>query len=176
MQYEREKLVTENLKLVYYVFNRLIHTALIIRNKEDIISEGKLGLIKAANSFNENLNFKFATFAVMCIRNQMLLFMRKLKKQDIEVSLYAPIGRDKEGNELCLADVIEDKKKPQDDYLTAMEFAEFRRKQKAVDIEILDKMLEGFKQNQTAYAMGLSQSYISRRLKKMKIEYSSTII
>lgn len=88
MQSCREKLITDNLRLVYFCYNKLQTNALTVRYKDDLISEGMLGLVKAANSFEPNRKTKFATYAIMCIRNQMLMFIRKLNKfAPYEVSL-----------------------------------------------------------------------------------------
>ena len=46
-------------------------------------------------------------FRSRCIENELLMYFRAKKKHSKEVSLYDPIGTDKEGNEINLLDVIE---------------------------------------------------------------------
>ena len=41
------------------------------------------------------------------VANELLMLLRSKKKTNREVSLYDPIGTDKEGNEISLLDVIE---------------------------------------------------------------------
>ena len=43
----------------------------------DLIQEGNIGLIKAADCFDASLGYSFAGFATKCIRNRMLLFVNK---------------------------------------------------------------------------------------------------
>lgn len=175
MQSYRDRLVEDNIRLVYYVYEKKLNkTHLTIDYKDDLISEGMLGLVKAAGSYSPERSAKFATYATQCIRNQMLMFIRKLNKfAGKEVSLYAPIGNDGEGNELCLADVLEDKKSPQDMHLAAIEFNEFVEKQKPLDQKLLKASVVGYRQREIAEMYGFSQSYISRRLRVVRQRYAS---
>ena len=50
-------------------------------------------------------NSKLATYAARCIDNELLMMLRSKKKTSREVSLYEPIGTDREGNEISLLDV-----------------------------------------------------------------------
>ncbi|MBO5094148.1 MAG: sigma-70 family RNA polymerase sigma factor [Lachnospiraceae bacterium] len=52
------------------------------------------------------------------IANELLMMIRGRKKRSKEVSLYEPIGTDKEGNEISLLDIIENE---QTDILEQME-------------------------------------------------------
>lgn len=72
---------------------------------EDLISIGTIGLIKAVESFDSSKNSKLATYAARCIDNELLMMLRSKKKTSREVSLYDPIGTDREGNEISLLDV-----------------------------------------------------------------------
>ena len=47
-QFDRDKLVTDNLRLVYYLYEKLTKNPLTENYKDDIISEGMVGLVKAA--------------------------------------------------------------------------------------------------------------------------------
>ena len=100
-----KKLLTEhNLRLVVYISRRFENTGV---NLEDLISIGTIGLIKAINTFRSDKNIKLATYASRCIENEILMHLRSEKKKSREVSLYEPIGTDKEGNSIHLMDVIE---------------------------------------------------------------------
>ncbi len=74
---------------------------------EDLISIGTIGLIKAVSTFQENHGSKLATYAARCIENELLMYFRSKKKCSREVSLYEPIGTDKEGNQIQLVDLLE---------------------------------------------------------------------
>ena len=52
-------------------------------------------------------NSRLATYAARCIDNELLMLMRGDRKLSREVSLYDPIGTDKEGNEITLLSILE---------------------------------------------------------------------
>ena len=74
---------------------------------DDLISIGTIGLIKAISTFDSCKSVRLSTYAARCIDNELLMMLRSKKKHSREVSLYEPIGTDKEGNEISLLDVIE---------------------------------------------------------------------
>ena len=78
------------------------------RDPEDLISVGTIGLIKAVNSFKTDKSIRFATYAAKCIDNEILMMLRSERRKMNEVSLYEPVGADKEGNEISIIDVISD--------------------------------------------------------------------
>ena len=77
---ERNNLVEANMRLVYYTYEKLYKNSFVVNNKDDLISEGFLGLIKAANSYKGRT--KFSTYASTCIRNSMLMYIRSNKKHE----------------------------------------------------------------------------------------------
>ena len=74
---------------------------------DDLISIGTIGLIKAIHTFDAQKASRLSTYAARCIDNELLMLLRSKKKSNREVSLYDPIGTDKEGNEISLLDIIE---------------------------------------------------------------------
>ena len=72
-----------------------------------MISIGTIGLIKAISSFDPSRTSKLSTYAARCIDNELLMMFRARRKRSREVSLYEPIGTDREGNEISLLDIIE---------------------------------------------------------------------
>ena len=101
----REKLIEHNLRLVAHIVKKYQNQS---DDKEDLISIGTIGLIKAIDSFSPDKGTKLATYAARCIDNEILMLFRSTKKMRNDVSLYDPIGFDKEGNEICLIDVVKD--------------------------------------------------------------------
>src|SRR5690625_3009779 len=100
----RNKLIEHNLRLVAHIVKKFDNTA---EFSEDLISIGTIGLIKGVESFKEGKGTKLATYAARCIENEILMYLRTLKKSRKDVSLHSPIGQDQEGNEISLLDVIE---------------------------------------------------------------------
>ena len=100
----RETLIRHNLRLVVHVAKKYYAQP---SDQEDLISIGTIGLIKAINTFNPQKATRLSTYAARCIENELLMFLRARRKYSREVSLYEPIGTDKEGNEINLLDMIE---------------------------------------------------------------------
>lgn len=100
----REVLIEHNLRLVAHIVKKY---NLPERDADDFISIGTIGLIKAIDTFNPGKNIRLATYASRCIDNELLMTLRSSKKQTREVSLFEPIGSDREGNEITLLDVME---------------------------------------------------------------------
>ena len=102
----KDVLVERNLRLVAHIvkkYNRNENNG----NSEDLLSVGTIGLIKAVNSFDESKGIKLGTYASKCIENEILMHLRSEKKKSREVSLYEPIGTDKEGKAIHLLEIIE---------------------------------------------------------------------
>ena len=97
-------LIERNLRLVAHVAKKYQGNG---EELEDLISIGTIGLIKAISTFNSERSARLSTYAARCIDNELLMMLRARKKCSREVSLYEPIGTDKEGNEINLLDVIE---------------------------------------------------------------------
>ena len=101
---QAKKILTEhNLRLVAHIAKKYQN---VDEEMEDMISIGTIGLIKAIDSFDAGKG-KLSTYASRCIDNELLMFLRAKKKTSREVSLYEPIGTDREGNEINLLDIIE---------------------------------------------------------------------
>lgn len=100
----RNRLVEHNLRLVAHIIKKYYTQA---SNQEDLISIGTIGLMKAISTFDPGKTTRLSTYAARCIDNELLMMFRTRKKHSREVSLYEPIGTDKEGNEISLLDVME---------------------------------------------------------------------
>lgn len=99
----REKLILHNLRLVSHVVRKYYPSA---PNQEDLVSIGTIGLIKAVDSFRVSGGARFATYAVKCIQNEILMHFRAQKKLSAEISLNDTIDVDRDGNPLTYMDVV----------------------------------------------------------------------
>ena len=99
----RNKLIEHNLRLVAHIVKKFENTG---EDNEDLISIGTIGLIKAIESYQMGKGTKLATYAARCVENEILMYLRSLKKSRKDVSLHDPIGTDKEGNEITLIDIL----------------------------------------------------------------------
>ena len=100
----RDVLIERNLRLVAHIVKKYQG---VDEDLDDLISVGTIGLIKAVSTFDASKSVRLSTYAARCIDNELLMLLRQRKKKSREVSLYDPIGTDKEGNEISLLDIIE---------------------------------------------------------------------
>jgi len=172
---EQDKLVMDNMRLVYYLFGKIHHNEFKYSHEDDFKSEGMIGLIKAAKSFDASKGIKFATYATRCINNEFFMYLRKLRKKDGPlVSLDSPI--DCEGETLTLADVVAVDDNTMDKQLDRIfrdeERNRFVQKQPERNQRIIEMRLQGMSQNEVAHEMGFSQSYVSRLCQKIKKQFN----
>lgn len=100
----KKELILRNMRLVAHVAKKYQNSD---EDMDDLISIGTIGLIKAIMTYKENYGSRLATYAARCIDNELLMYFRAKKKTSREVSLYEPIGTDKEGNQINLLDIVE---------------------------------------------------------------------
>lgn len=100
----KNELTLRNMRLVAHVAKKYQNSE---EDMEDLISIGTIGLIKAIATYKEDYGSRLATYAARCIDNELLMYFRAKKKTSKEVSLYEPIGTDKEGNQIQIVDVME---------------------------------------------------------------------
>ncbi len=177
----KETLIEHNLRLVVYIAKKFENSGV---ETEDLVSVGALGLIKAVQSFDYEKNIKLATYASRCIENEILMHLRKVSKQRLEVSLDEPLNYDKDGNELLLADILVS---DTDIVGKGMEIslekqilmeAVGKLSVKEQQIMILRFGLSGKEestQKEVADILGISQSYISRIEKKILLRLKKEI-
>lgn len=101
----QEELVIENDKLVHYFVRKLKVNDMKNYEYDDLVQIGRIGLIKAAKTYNGSV--KFTTYASRCINNEILMFMRKENKNSCQISLDEPIAIDFDGHECVLGETIE---------------------------------------------------------------------
>ena len=104
-QASRNKLIEHNLRLVAHIVKKFEGK---VKDTDDLISIGTIGLIKGIDSFNSNKNIRITTYSARCIENEILMYFRSSKKYQNDISLNDYIGLDKDGNEISLLDVLPD--------------------------------------------------------------------
>ena len=169
-------LIERNLRLVAHVIKKYQH---LEENQEDLISIGTIGLIKAIITFNPEKNNRLGTYAARCIENEILMMLRNKKKISKEVSLYEPIGTDRDGNEIQLFDIIEaedsdaqEKVSLKDDIKLLYEKIESvlsPRERLVLKMRYGLYNQEEYTQREIARQLGISRSYVSR-IEKSAIE------
>lgn len=171
-QIARNILIERNMRLVAHISKKYHKPG---RDMEDILSVGTIGLIKAVNSF-EMSKGRLATYAAKCIENEILMMLRNEKKKMKEISLFEPIGLDKDGNDISLIDVIEISEKEvyekcelKQNIINLYKIFDVVLNEREKDIIYSRYGLAGRKeltQRQLAQKYHISRSYISRIEKK----------
>lgn len=162
-------LIERNLRLVAHIVKKY---QAYEEEAEDLLSIGTIGLIKAVVTFNPGKCVRLGTYAARCIENEILMHLRAKKKTAREVSLYEPIGTDREGNEIHLFDIIETEEENAHQKAELQE--DIRKLYQNVESilspreRIVLKMRYGlyneeeYTQREIAEQLGISRSYVSR--------------
>ena len=98
----RDALVKHNLRLVAYIAKKYVNYP----DKDELVSVGTVGLIKAINSYTPEKSATLATYASRCIENEILMAMRGYKKRRNDISIYEKVGTDREEGDVTLADML----------------------------------------------------------------------
>ncbi len=178
----RNILVEYNLRLVAHIVKKYQATN---RSLEDMISIGTIGLIKAINTFDEDKGNRLVTYASRCIENELLMRLRQERKEAKEVSLYEPIGTDKEGNEISLMDIISnDDENIIGNIITSDNLKQISKLFPSILDEREQKVLilryglfgqAELTQKDIAKLLGISRSYVSRIEKKALLKLRSAL-
>ena len=165
----KETLILHNMRLVAHVAKKYQSSEDEI---EDLISIGTIGLLKAVSTFDYEHGNRFATYAIRCIENELLMHFRKTKKNRLEVSLFEPIGTDKEGKQIHLmevllvddVDVAKQMEQNRDIQLLKANFESVLTKREAYIIKKRYGLFGECEQTQRMIAkeLGISRSYVSR--------------
>ena len=157
----RNKIIEKNLRLVEMTIQKKLpdFSDLPYMDKDDLFEIGCIGLIKAVDSYDLDRGKAFSAYAVICIRNEILMYYRKNKKLSLIDSLNENVSEEDERSKVELletsAEMLE--------HLSCLTEIE----KKAV------KLYYGFGERrftdrEIAQELGYSQSYISRILKKAR--------
>ena len=172
-QTARNMLIEHNMRLVAHVVKKYQCQEY---DTEDLLSVGTIGLIKAVNTFDTDKGSRLATYAARCVENEILMLLRAGKKRAMEVSLFEPIGTDKDGEAVNLVDVIEMENPRTIDQLILDQ--DIRELYEAFDTcltesekQVITMRYGLFRekehtQREVAGVLGISRSYVSRIEKK----------
>lgn len=168
----REKIIKHNIKLVIdVVIKKFSNTQYEIR---DLISVGLIGLIKSVDTFDINKGNYFSSYAIICIRNEILMLLRKRNNIE-EISLEQPIVMDDNKNDIKIEDILMDENS---DFITDYEnkkiYESIRNiinalpeKDKNIIIRYFGFYgVEPMSQKNIATELGISSSYVSRIIKR----------
>ena len=168
----RGKLIEHNLRLVAHIIKKYYSNS---TDQEDLISIGTIGLIKAVSTFDYKKGCRFATYGSRCVENEILMHFRSQKKSANDIHFDEPVDSDKDGNQLCLIDIIADGEDVADKIELSIRSEQlYRYIESSLDererqIVTLRYGLFGqpqLPQREVAKRLGISRSYVSRIEKK----------
>ena len=169
----REVLIHRNMRLVAHIVKKYQGTDY---ETEDLLSVGAIGLIKAVDTFNPDKGSRLGTYAAKCVENEILMLFRAGNKYSKEVSIYEPIGTDKDGETVSLMDVLEQEGKEALEQVILNQ--DVRNLYESIEKNLNDtektviRMRYGlfdsneYTQREVAKVLGISRSYVSRIEKK----------
>lgn len=169
-------LIERNLRLVAHIVKKYQSGE---EDVEDLLSIGTIGLIKAVVTFNLDKSVRLGTYAARCIENEILMHLRSRKKTMREISLYEPIGTDREGNEIQLFDVIEAEDDDAHQKVEIRDDVKLLYQKVESELSARERLVlkmryglyneEEYTQREIAGQLGISRSYVSR-IEKSAIE------
>ncbi|MCM1367481.1 MAG: RNA polymerase sporulation sigma factor SigK [Roseburia sp.] len=160
-------LVRHNLRLVAHIVKKYSNAG----EADDLISVGSIGLIKGIETYESGKGCQLTTYAAKCIENEILMYIRANKKHRQAMSLYEPVGTDKEGNDIALMDVIPQPNNEYDDIENNIVLENVKDIVKDVlsesEYDVISmryglKDGRAYTQSQVAKKLGISRSYVSR--------------
>lgn len=172
----RLELIERNMRLVAHVVKKFhpSHEQL-----DDYISIGTIGLMKAVSSYTPDKKTRLATYAARCIENEILMHLRAQKKVQKDVSLFEPIGTDKEGQSLEIRDLLQMDETPAIEKIEQKEsFEQLYAYLGTLDPRELEIIIYryGLKNNdpltqkEIAKKLNISRSYVSRIEKRALVK------
>ena len=172
-QEARTVLINRNMRLVAHVIKKYQCSDY---EMEDLLSVGTIGLIKAVNTFDMEKGSRLATYAAKCVENEILMLFRSGKKYSKEVSIYDPIGTDKDGETVSLMDILEVDGKEAIEQVILKQDVKKLYEAYEQDLKDTEKTVirmryglfgsKEYTQREIAAKLGISRSYVSRIEKK----------
>jgi len=169
----RDTIINCNIKLVLNeVLKKFDNT---LYEKSELISIGLIGLIKSVDTFDTSKKFKFSTYAIRCIDNEIIIFIRKGKKNVYACSFEDKLAINDNGIELTFKDILYDENSD-----IALDYEE--KEMYSIIRKIVDELPErdkeiitlyfGFndekplKQREIANKLNISRAYVSKLIIK----------
>lgn len=172
----KDELIEHNMRLVAHIVKKFHPKHEFL---DDYISIGTIGLMKAINTYTADRKTKLATYAARCIENEILMYLRTQKKVQKDVSLFEPIGGERDGQSLEIADLLQTDDEPPITFVEQNEQKERLYKHlgklDSRELEIIQRrfgLLDDQPMTQKAIAeqLKISRSYVSRIEKRAIIK------
>lgn len=161
MPMNRDNLITDNMNLVYYVCHKNFPTFI---HNEDIIQEGMIGLIKAAETYNPDKT-KFSTYAYRCILNSMNNYLAK-ERCDVELISLDNTIKGKNDSESLISELIEDVNSQT--AFNDIEYDSFGETLSEKQKVVYDLLKQGKTRHEIGVEFGISASAVTATVKRIR--------
>lgn len=157
MTAKQEKLVTDNVNLVYQITQNYRNRP----NYEDIVAEGMLGLCVAASNFDEIRGNNFSTYAYMTILGKVLVFVKTdtIVKPSRKNGKYLPV------HSFELDNNIEGIIPNLDNNLC---FYELSKRLSDIQFNIIKLLYSGYKKTEICNKLNYTQNVLNKELKNIQ--------
>lgn len=103
---DKDRMSRENFNLLYYVAHSYASTGIPI---DELVGIGSIGFVKALEKYDPNNKAKFSTYAIVCIKNEILGHLRREKRRGISTASMETILKDNgDGSLFTLKDTLSD--------------------------------------------------------------------
>lgn len=167
-----EELYLANENLVYHILRKYFSNKFF---DEDLQQIGKMELWKTCLRFDPDRG-KFSSYACICIHNAIAMELRNRKcakrqgeENDIQISFDAPI-RKSESEKIRVADTV-----PGDLDVNFCDFEGLWKSLTDKEQNVARRLLLGKEQKQIAKDLGISRSYVSRLVGRVRQKWAEYI-
>ena len=168
---ERDKLIEENLQLVWCVMARYYPSTINSPEREDFFQIGCIGLIFAANNYEPG-PVKFSTFAarnIQCrLRNELQSRYSQCRTGET-CSLDSPIPELADGSLDILGTISDERWNPENQVYDLEKFESTLTK---AQLAIFKLMADGFNQTQIAEKLGCSRQNVAQKIDRIRCEFA----
>lgn len=168
---ERDKLIEENLQLVWYVMARYYPSTINSPEREDFFQIGCIGLIFAANNYEPG-PVKFSTFAarnIQCrLRNELQSRYCQCRTGET-CSLDSPIPELADGSLDILGTISDERWNPE---RQVYDLEKFESTLTEAQLAIFKLMVDGFNQSQIAEKLGCSKQNVAQKMDRIRCKFA----
>ena len=170
---ERDKLIEENLNLVWYTMRTYYPRSFTPDNEKDFFQIGCLGLIQAASTYDEHPDLSFSTYAVNTIRSHIsheFTYLNRKQRSGMNcVPIDSPLNE--EGDTRTYLETVPDNRnRPDQGWYDNI--SEFAKTLTPLQQKTFAKMLEGKGNVQIAKEEGCNTSCITERIDRIRLLFS----
>jgi RNA polymerase sporulation-specific sigma factor len=171
------KLFEQNSNLVYRVYHDKIEDKKYAEEYcDDLIQIGMIALWKACNKFDPNKGTKFSTYAYASIYKSMLCFLqRESKRLSNSASFSSPVQETDGVEGYTYEEVIPSYQYTVEEFELEQVIDEVTKEMRHNASTVIDLIRKGYTQDAIAKQLGITQSNVSRILKRFRKKLKNTL-